>query len=338
MKEIKVQLYRNENDSYVELWKTLEPVNGKPKYYGRYTYADLGTWYYVCDPLGYCELDSQVKDDIMFIICDENGNECVRYSNADENPIPKFSTYMKKKWEEFSKNIEHNVENYTLNFWSEALTGETTYSINQWLLTFKDPDLYKKEIDDMYGYDENWTSRTKEIAYKPIPGTEFEYLGHRYQFTRVTCEHEICGVRYFEFLCTDSPYTMEDMPWIKNKTYVRNYGYQGNWFDPTNVGKMLDKRSARKLVIDKLKKLYPQTEKSYERKMLYVDGNYCYEKSYGDIAEALIGKDLQKSKVLELVDNLKEVTEDIVFVNTRENKQKIKEKYPGIYDYDWCLL
>ena len=60
MTEIKVYLYASENDCYVELWKSVD----EEKYYGRYTYNDAGTWYYVCDPLGYCELDHTVNDDI----------------------------------------------------------------------------------------------------------------------------------------------------------------------------------------------------------------------------------------------------------------------------------
>ena len=79
MREIKVQLYRGEDDNYVELWKTVEEIEGKHRYYGRYTYGNEGTWYSVCDPLGYCELNAPMADDVMFICCDENGNEVIRY-------------------------------------------------------------------------------------------------------------------------------------------------------------------------------------------------------------------------------------------------------------------
>lgn len=150
MKEIKVKLYRQEDGNYVELWEVINPQENNSKYYGRYTYHDIGTWYYVADPLGLCELDHVVENDIMFILCGENGDEYFRYSNAEENPLPKFKTYMKQKWNEFSENIKHNIENMNTNFWSEVINGETTLSINQWLLTFKDPELYKKEINDMH--------------------------------------------------------------------------------------------------------------------------------------------------------------------------------------------
>ena len=190
----------------------------------------------------------------------------------------------------------------------------------------------------MHGYDENWTScnYSKEIGYESIAETEFEYLGHKYQFVKVTCKHDICGVEWNEFLCTDSPYVMEDIPWIKDKTYIRNYGYLGNWFDASNHGAMLDKRTARKLLENELLKIYP-IEKSY-RSLLYINGIYCYEKSYSDVAEALMNKDLHRKNILDLIKNLKDKTENIVFINSRENKQKIKELYPEIYGHNYCLI
>lgn len=338
MKEIKVRLYHGENDYFVELWEVVEEMAGIPKYFGRYTYGNEGTWYFVSDPLGYCELDHAVSDDVVFILCDEDGNECMRYSNADKNPLPKFEDVMKKKWKEVCKNIEHNTENMTANFWAEAYNGETTLSINQWLLTFKDPDLYKKEIDEMFGYDENWTGclSYKEIAYEAIPGTEFEYLGKKYQFTKVTLKHDVCGAEWIEYRCTDAPYVMQDTFWIKDRIFINSYGYLGNWFDKSNVGAMMDKRSARKLVETKLLEVIPK-EKKYGN-LLYISGNYCYEKSYSDAAESLIGRDFHRSKVIELANNLKEKTKNIVFVNSYANKQKIKELYPDIYGYNWCLI
>ena len=346
MKEIKVKLYRGEDDYYVELWKVINHIKGEPQYYGRYTFNDEGTWYYVCDPLGYCELDRPVKDDVMFIICDENDNEYMRYSNADENRLLKFDTVMKNKWREFCENFrrEHeikfpcNTENQTANFWAEAINGETTLGINQWLLTFKDPDLYKKEIDEMYGYDENWTScnQSREIAYETILNTEFEYIGHKFQFTKVTNKHDVCGAVWVEYLCTDAPYEMDDLPWIEDKSYIKNYGYLGNWFDKANVGTMYDKRTARQMVLAKVYDVFGK-ENQYKG-LLYVNGRYCYKKSYSDVAEALINRDLHRKSVEDLILHFTERTEGIVFLHTNKNKQKIKEMYPDIYGYDWCLI
>ena len=137
MREIKVQLYRGEDDNYVELWKTVEEIEGKHRYYGRYTYGNEGTWYSVCDPLGYCELNAPIADDVMFICCDENGNEVIRYSNADGNKLPKFETVIKREWNKVKEKLQHNTEDLTKNFWAECWNGDTTMKINQWLLSYK---------------------------------------------------------------------------------------------------------------------------------------------------------------------------------------------------------
>lgn len=337
-KEIKVRKHADENDSFVELWKVLDHVKGEPEYYGRYTYGFEGTWYYVADPLGYCELDHPVKDDVVFICCDENGNECVRYSNVDKNPLPTFKAFMQEKWKEFCSNIESNQTDMTKEFFALCYNGESTRKLNQWLLTFKDPGLYKKEIDDMFGYDINWTSCncSTEIAWEAVPNTEFEYLSHKYQFTKVTNKHDICGAEWFEYVCTDAPFVVEERIGT-NKTWIKQYyGCLGDWFDKSVTGKMIDVRTAKELVIAELLKIYPK-EKKYSS-LLYVNGNYCYEKSYLDVAEALLGKNLYKDEVLKLVKELKERTENIVFIRSQENKEKIKQMYPDIYGYNWCLI
>ena len=45
-----------------------------------------------------------------------------------------------------------------------------------------------------------------------------------------------------------------------------------------------------------------------------------------------------RKNILDLIKNLKDKTENIVFINSRENKQKIKELYPEIYGHNYCLI
>lgn len=324
MKEVKVRLYCEENDSYVELWQVINPVKGKPQYYGRYTYMDEGTWYYVSDPLGYRELDHTVKDDIVFICCDINGNECVRYSNADKNPLPKFKTVMKEQWKSVSKNIVHNEEDTVKNFWAECWNGDTTMSINQWLLTFKDPDLYGQEIANMNGYDENWTGfcHTKEIGYEAIPETEFEYLGHKYQFTKVIKKHEVCGVEWNEFVCTDAPYI------IGEEYGLHYYGYLGNWFDKTNVGTCLDKRTAREMVTKVLEEVYG-CKNVIDFHSIYDIRTY----SLSDAAERLLNGDLHKMHIEKVIETERKSKSFIP--NTKEERDKIEKEHPDIPYHIW---
>jgi hypothetical protein len=302
-------------------------------------YGNEGTWYTVSDPLGYCELDCHVKDDVMFILCDTDGNEYYRYSNADKNPLPKFETVIRMEWDKVKDKIPHNTENHSVDFWAEAIYGETTLGINQWLLTFKNPDLYKKEIDDMYGYDENWLyCRTEEVKYEPIDGKEFSYLGNKYQFTKVTNRHTVCGVEWIEYQCTDVPYVIDD--WTKR---VNSYMTLGNWYDKTNIGAMMDKRSANLLTINMLKEIYPCEEKTPSLLWIRTDTFYgtdkechiLYRISYKEAAEKILGKELHRGKVFSLLADEKENHSFCLY--TKENKKEILAQYPEIMDrtYDY---
>lgn len=341
-KEIKVCLYAHENDSYHELWKVI----GEERYYVRSTFNDEGTWSSVSDPLGYCEPDTTMPDDVMFVLCDAEGNEYFRYSNAQRNPLPKLETYINMQWQKLKDNVEHNTENLTANFWAECWNGDTTMKINQWLLSYKDPSLYAKEIADMNGYDENWTGcwHEHEISYEPIPDSEFMYLGKKYQFTKVKHKHDVCGVEWYEFVCTDAPYQMVD--WAsKDRPWIQTYQYMGNWFDNSTHGTMYDQRTARQMVIEALHKEIPK-EKEYS-KLLYVKlgdrtqkwwSDVCSEATYADVADWLINRDLHRKHVDELCKHIGKEIEGKVFASNKENKKLITETYPDIYGYDWCLI
>lgn len=331
MNEIKVRLYRSEDDNYIELWKVINPEKGKPQYYGRYMYQNEGLWIYVADPLGYCERDHDVPNDVVFILCDEKGKEYYRYSNADENPLPTLEEVIKAEWNKVRGNITHNAENYAKDFLTEVKCGETTLSLNQWLLSFKDPDLYQQEIADMFGYDENWlygTKSRKEIKYEPISGTVFSYLGLEYQFTAVTCKHDICGVEWIEYKCTDAPYIVED--WNHR---VKSYGDVGNYFDPNNIGTMYDIQTARQLVTDALAQIYHAEQ---DASLLYIKKSGCLvldRISYEKAAEILLGGELHRNKVAELIEA--EEKKHSFYPYTIETTKSIIATNPGIIDNTW---
>lgn len=334
MEEIKVRIYRSEDDNYIELWKVIYPEKGKPQYYGRYMFNNEGLWIYVSDPLGYCEWDHDVPNDVVFILCDESGNEYYRYSNADKNPLPTLEEVIKAEWNKVKRSIPHNSEDYKKDFISEVKSGETTLSINQWLLSFMDPDIYKKEIEEMNGYSQNWlygTRSGKEIKYEQITGTGFYYLGHKYQFTKVTCKHDVCGVEWTEFKCTDSPCVIEE--WNHR---VKSYGYDvGNYFDAKNIGTMYDIQTARKIVNDALVEIYsPQTA---QEELLYIRKDSCCtildRISYEKAAEILLGRELHRNKVSELI--AAEKLENHFFPT--ENKESILAENPGIIDNTWRI-
>lgn len=338
MKEIKVSIYSHEDGHYVELWK----VVGEEKYYGRFMFNNEGTWYYVADPLGYCELDRCVPNDVMFIMCDDDGNEYMRYSNAQENPLPTFSKYIDIEWKKVKANIKHNKENEELNFWTECFSGETSRKLDKWLISFMDKDKYEKEIADMNGYQENWCCcwHNTETEYTTIPGSEFTYLGQKYQFVKVHHKHDVCGVEWDTFECCDSPIQMSCWG-TETHPFINSYKEMGNWFDESIKGTMYDTLTAKNLVTKKLLEVLPR-DNEY-RDLIYVipktedSWSVCHRGgyvSYYECAEKLIGRDYHITVIDELIEKLAEKIKDIVFLNTTENYFKVYEKYPGIYMYD----
>ena len=338
--EIKVKKYCEENDDYVELWKVIGAQKGMPRFFGRYTYGDQGIWYYISDPLGYCEMDHQVADDVMFILCDESGNECCRYSNADDNPLPKLDTVITQEYEKISDKLDQHAKDADidkLQLWMET-QATTILPTHRWLLTFKDPDKYGKEIAEMNGYDENWTGgmHCREVSYEPIPDTEFEYLGKKYQFTKIVNKHEICGAEWSEFVCTDSPYVVKESPFRKGEKYIRCYKLMSSWHEEES-GPMYDRHTALRNIRDSL--LDTMGKNGYTgRRILYVEGNYCYEKYYEQVAEEMAISDLHKETINELCSHMDQICGTTVFPCNKEGKEKVKEMYPGIYGYNWCLI
>ena len=100
-KEFLVRLHGHEDDSYNELWK----VQNKNLYFARNTYS--GEWFFVCDPLGYRELDSVCPDNYSFIVCDQHYNELFRSSNGDgTSNFPSYQQACKNEWASISSNFQ----------------------------------------------------------------------------------------------------------------------------------------------------------------------------------------------------------------------------------------
>ena len=242
--EIQIQIYYHENDNYDELWKVVGTPKGEAgKYYVRAT--DFGGyWYTVCDPLGYCERNHTVKEDVLFIICNPDGNPI----GASSNVNPKFPTLKQKaraEWKRIKDSVNHIAEDKTKNFWSMCWDGTSTLSINQWLESFMDTDLYAEEIKEMHGYPENWVMRCEEISKNAI--STFEYLGVGYAIYKVKYRHTICGVEYYEFYSGRYPFMGE---------YENYIDFYASWFDANNVGTMYPKKIATQKVKEQLKEIY----------------------------------------------------------------------------------
>lgn len=328
-KTVKVRLMCPEDDSYVELWEAIDHKEGEPSYYGRFTYQDQGTWYYVSDPLGYRELDHSVPDTVTFIACDSDGNECCRYSNADKNPLPKLENVWKNQWLRCM----------------EQLTGvKTEDCFKKWLLSFKDPEKYPKEIENMRGYEENWIYPTREeLSCEPISGTEFTYLGKHYAFSAIRMRHTICGVTWMEYHCTDSPA-------VYNETYHYTYsldvfGYQ---FDDKVWGPMYDTATARQVIEDALRQVLTMP---HDRFLVITDADtadagtpqFVNRYKLPELIEHLLGRERNRTKVDQLAGNIRDSFTDYclrygkecICQNTKENRARLRKDFPDIPEWYW---
>lgn len=281
-KEIQIQICYHENDSYNELWK----VVGTPKgtagtYYVRATEGG-GYWYTVGDPLGYCERDCGVENDVLFIICNPSGEPVGASSNI--NPIfPTLKQAAKKEWEKIKGDLNHIAEDTTKDFFSMCWDGSSTLNINQWLESFMDPNLYPEEIKDMHGYPENWVMKCKKKSKEAI--STFDYLGKGYAIYKVKFQHEICGVEYYEFYCGSYPYMGE------HESYITFYA---SWFDAQNVGTMYPRKIAFQKLEEQLKDIYKGPICEYKEQY---GGKLVYPLTINEVSQRLINGDFHRVNV-----------------------------------------
>jgi len=247
MKEIRVTLYSHENDAYNELYRVIDG-DTKQKYFARYT-CNNGTWYFVSDPLGYCELSHPCPENYVFVVCTANGKELFKDSNGEiRNPFPTFEQQAIMEWDAIK-------ENYPTK------EGKDT-----WLQSFITKDMKEKLKDEPCLYN-NWTlCWISEIKKESIK--EFEHLGTDYCIYKVTMKHMYCDCEWIKYLAG-----------LKKMDEGSGYGkYFGEWYDDSVVGACYGNGEAIWLVADALKLIYPGFGVSrvevgrfavYERRMSY---------------------------------------------------------------------
>lgn len=290
-KEIQIQIYYHENDDYNELWKVVgTPKGTSGAYYVRATECG-GFWYTVGDPLGYCERDCSVKNDVLFIICNSEGEPVGASSNINPT-FPTLKQAAGKEWDKVKDGVNHVEEDTTKNFYSMCWDGSSTLNINQWLESFMDPDLYPEEIADMYGYPENWVMKCKEIGKEAI--STFDYLGVGYAIYKVKFRHEICGVEYYEFYCGRYPFMG------KYESYVAFYA---SCFDSQNIGTMYPRKIAFQKLREQLKDIYNGPVCEYQERY---GEKFVYPLLMDEVSQRLINGDFHRVNVDAIADKEKQ--------------------------------
>lgn len=287
MEKIKVRLYRTEDDNYNELWKE---VGGK-RFFARHVFGPP-VWYYVCDPLGYCELDYPCKENKVFVICDQYGNELFESSNApDSEPFLTLEQTAKEVWKSCGIEAKKN-------------------GLNNWLLSYLTKENLAKDPErTQFCPEDNWVYCWHETVER-IPVKKFEYLGSRYCIWKLVQKHLYCDCTWDAYAAAsanvDWEYPMYDC-WF------------GEVFEPV-YGPMYGKYEA----IQMLKKVFSEC---YGTKNLSIvrdtfAGPHERKLTHAEAAEYLIDKDLSRKHVDELV--RREYEKPSFYTNSRA----IQKDYP----------
>lgn len=236
-----VRLIRPEDDNYNELWESKD-LSGNKEYFCRNVFGNKPTWYTVSDPFGYCELSSRVKDNVCFIVCDNNWNELFGTSNLTGADFPTFKQKVKEEWNLIKSNYVFDEYDQTEDLWSQFMGRGPVSSIDNWLLTFKDPEIY----EEAKTYDENWVMYTDEIGRRSI--WNFAYLGESYSIYEVKYRHRICSKEYEEFWVNYS-----DIQKVRNTADFVKLGdhHVGDY------GTMYTKKDAVKFIHKTINEVYP---------------------------------------------------------------------------------
>lgn len=311
----KIELYRTEDDCYNELWK----VVGEDKFVIRHV-CGLPYFAAVSDPLGYCEMDYTLNDNNIFIVCN-NSRELFGLSNLDGAEFPTLKETCRNEWNRIKSEYPHFGDNVTASWWSECFGNGSTMTTDKWLLSFMDPEKYKKEIEDMYGYPENWVARMETVKRELIGG--FQYLGKEFYIFKETQRHKVCGKEVINY-------------------YVDNKQILGKWdghvmflddYCEGELGPMYTEREAVNILSKALKREYGGKQIS----VIHNSYGYVYERfiSYEDAAKQLLKHNYNRKRVQQLI--AKERLNHSFWIH---NDPEIEKKYPGYhrdhsYNYDF---
>lgn len=316
-KELRVKLYLDENDDYVEVWQLV----GREKYIGRYTCGSQKEWVYLSDPLGYCEIDHFISHDVTIIVCDEYGNELFKTHNGEESS--NFNTTKgeaRERWADYLKRQHPKVkmENQSANFFRHWATGNPSGTFNYWLTSFQDPDQYPEAKD----YAENWIGSYNEQVGSAETLAEYMFLGTVRKIERLHYRHRVCGVEW--------------------DNYYSDGFYMCAGFEESLVGPMYSQAEAEMHLIDAVKANFPEgtTVISYvELQRGYPKGEdgYAVQRNarISTACEHLLARNYRRAFVDQLV--AEERKQSHFYKEGSDGITAIREKYPDCIEDHHCI-
>jgi hypothetical protein len=281
MRKIKVKLYAYENDHYVELYKVISG-NTKNDYFARYTYGsgNDGVWYFVADPLCYCELDHACSGDYIFTVCDKNGKELFEDSNGEvKNPFPTLERKADLIWNEIKERYPCKKDGLT-----------------DWLLSYLTKEVAESKLKDLPCHASNWPRWYNEVSKEVIQ--RFDYLGDDFCIYKVTNKHKYCECEWINYY----------FGYETTEKYTGYCVWYGAWFDESHRGPNYSENEATKLVREMIESVYVERHNwkplSYLKRTKHAD--YEQKVNYRQAAEVLLNGNYNRQFVHELIRKEKE--------------------------------
>ena len=314
--EVRVCKAFEENDSFVETWRFLD----KNGYTGRMTAGSCEWFDYICGVgSGYCEPNAPARDDIVYILCDKDGNALMAAGNGCGCDFPTAGKFIEQ-------------------FCRETISSSQSYEEwKNWLLRFRDPSapqvLEWLNSEPWNCYDENWVFGRHGILVSRKLLAKKEFLGEKYYLFENTRRHDICGKTWKEYTVAKSE---------KAEPYetVFYYGYS---FDGTDVGDGMSQSEAREmaksLLVDAFGPLdfraRPRDDDHNRNMVEIADGYACSLPDY-DVMDRVVWKlggtngAYNRTAAEKAIPELRTWIQENYFLNTKEGVAKLKKRYPGI--------
>lgn len=271
-----VEFYYDETDTFTELYRN---VNYKKdgsqgdKYYAR-CYYGMPVWYSVCGvDDGYCELNCEIKNNVVFEIVSENDKNTVLLTqgNGIDYKYPSWKTWVKETLKSIISSDNKVLSNVTefynkdVAFWSGLNGAEySKVKFNQWLLSYKDKNIVGKVADD---YAENWLNFYQCVGMEKLSKSYKNLLRDNEEIAlfKVHNKHQYCNVEWYEYWLG---YVNRDGLADSLSTFI---GYE---YDNTKIGTVYSKSITKDIenkIIEALK-LKPETSSTN----MFINKYYLY--------------------------------------------------------------
>lgn len=204
-----VEFCYDETGIFTEIYKNVNYKNDGSqgsKYYARYYAYGEPVWYSVCGVEdGYCELNCEIKNNVVFEIVNEN-TVLLTQGNGIDYKYPSWKTWVKETLKSIISSDNKVLSNVTefynedVAFWS-GLNGAAYSKIkfDKWLLSYKDKNIVGEPAND---YDENWLNFYQYVGIEKLSKSYKNLLTmHNEEFAlfKVHMTHKYCNAEWYEY-------------------------------------------------------------------------------------------------------------------------------------------